>query len=278
MRKKLATVTLLVLTCASFGFFLCHSSIIKDEEEFARYLLIREGGMYTLVGSKPITWFYIENNQLGSDENTKKNHPIQYVLPKEIEATEDDSFNSKTAFVLWKKWQKRHKRGNQQYELVVVEHEDGDNIYFVNKSLVRETLLKHYPLFVKQVGTDFDIDQVLSHIGERQSFFWRKIFCIDHPNHISAGLFFGYGLENAIGFENLQKNHQQENPIFSTSLVELLKARWKKEVSLKELPLPMFRAFSATDHQVELYKKERDNIRKEYEKASLRDLLVLAFQ
>jgi len=285
MKKKIAIPCFFVLVALLLFSLLWHQRLVEEEKEFANYLLIREGGMYTLVGSKPISEFHIEKGTAAARKrDLERDLPVQYFSASEIEVTDGDApFDTETVTALWKGWQRRHKINNQKYALVTVAYEETvdhriDWIYFVNKVLVKATLIQYYPLFTEQVGSEFDIDEVMAKIDDLQSFFWQKILPMDKLNHVAAGIFFGYGLENAIGFEEARKNAEPSIAMPSVSLVERLRARWKKKISLRELPLPMFGEYSTGDNQVELYKREREQIRKDYEGKDLRKLLLAAFK
>jgi len=279
MKKRIAIPCFFALVALLFFSLFRYQALVEEEREFANYLLIREGGMYTFVGSKPISEFSVEKHLLTPEEKLpKEGCPVQYFSTEEVESTEDNHFDLDAVAALWRGWQRRHKVNSQKYALITVVRKERDWVYFVNKALVKETLLQYYPLFVKQVGFEFDIEEIMAKIDDPRSFFWQKFLPMDKLNHVAAGIFFGYGLENAVCFDEAQKDAEPTSSMFSASLAERMRAVWKKKVSLKELPLPTFRIFSTTDNQVELYKKEREQIRRDYEGKDLRQLLIVAFK
>lgn len=276
MKKKSIILTAVLFSMAVLYSLSMHLFLMQNEKDFADFVLIREGGMYTFVGSKPITHCFIMHEHA----------PVQLVkkAPEGAESNKEplpglkltrSNFGFKGPMPIWSKWKKTHTLTDAHYSLVVQPGEGCTELYFINKALTKQTLKDHYALFSKQIGRDFDIETVVAHIDDTHSLFWTEIL----QGYVANGLLFGYGLENSLHFQSGYENHfQGELDQVSCPRAEQINALFMKHVTLNELPLPTFRIFSEPNAQVEKYKKERATIQAKYKNANLRKIFLSVFK
>ncbi len=234
----------------------------QTERAFAEYLLIRETGIYTLLGSKPITSVLLSYKQVN---NSKPAEPTPIFG---LQFTKSNHFKKELPD-LWKHWKKRRPINSSHFSLVTIREKSSEDLCLVNKNLVRAALQEYYSKIAEHLGEDFNIDDVINTIDEPDSYFWTKIF----KHHLACGIFYGYGIENSEKFKI-----DTSNAKFSNSIKDLLNARFKKNISLSDLPLPMFKSFSDPDPMIAKYKTERQQIQDKYQYANLRKLLTEALR
>lgn len=263
------TFFLLLVSGVAFLFLFVQRKI--DEEDFAKLVLIREAGIYTLLGkNKPITLVRIER----SSKQAFTNYDSKTLKKGQTIKLKSGIFR-KESRLLWEKWKRLHNTHTPNFSFVTLK-EQPNNLYFINKKILKNTLQMHYSLFVKFVGEDFSIDQIISEIDNPNSFFWKKIF----KGHEILGILFGYGTENALAFARTHKviGEAKNDNMFSVQTTKIAKLQMEKKISLKDLDLPVFRVFSVPDKQILIYEKERKDIQKQYHNHNLRKLLLQSFK
>lgn len=241
---------------------------------FLEHLMIREGGLYTLLGSKPMTYFDVsqgfpENPELQQQEyhtyvtllekdrpDKKKPTLEEYIFQKKQEIHLD--FRK-----LWEFWKKHHPPAlGEKY--VIMTSPDSDQTeehgLFINIPNTIYILKRHQDTFKKETGVAYNPDTILGEISNKKSSFWTKVF----SNSYLFGILMGYGERNSkiwtwcsendkiatirLGFHG----HPEVNEIGSVF--------FKIDLKPSDLLLPMYVSFSIYDETLETYRKERESI------------------
>lgn len=230
--------------------------------------MIREGGLYVLMGSKPMSTFEIDAGYPESEEEKLRSYQEYLgVLNRESSRSapmpyEDFSRQCDSSFHLhyrhlWAEWQARRQDNVGPCYLFVARKnpygEHRESGLFVNIPHTLLTLKKYYQEFAEVNGGLFDPQKVLDEISDERSSFWEKIF---HSNY-TKGLLLGYGRKNAFAFSWQAENHittpaVQAEPVCG----ELI----KQSVTISDLQLPSVQVYSLGDDVLETYKRERTQI------------------
>ena len=291
-------ISILLLTFFCFTFFLknntqnskhqrlnCISTEEDPEklEEALKHIMIRCYGIYTLIGSKPITQFSVLDPGI-LDFSKMSDDQIREIYDqcsdKVKELTTFEEFKEPVSLQydqeeLWNFWYKRWKNYTGEkylfYEIDDYIELNGEKKrslegVFVNVLETAYLLKKYYEDFKKVVGRDFDPLEVVYELPNRnESEFWRKI-----KGDFFSGLLFGFGEKNAYLF---QLRSQKRIPFHGNLLfldVEEVRKKDKsinkKELTINDLCIPDYVSFSPTDPIRLRYKQERDEILKIYSK------------
>lgn len=263
----------------------------KDETTvFLENLLIREGGLYTLLGSKPMTLFNVTDAMDTSEEGLAQSYAE---LKRFLEKAEKDSEHYHANGVVLPDYDEYKKKCLADVNAVLFLHKkrlwdawlnDNSNIsnptyklfsrrlskekghikvgLFINIPQILFILKKYRLAFCQITDTEFDIDKVLDSIEDECSIFWDKVF----TSHYLLGLLLGYGEKNAYLFDWM---HKQSFPIQAVSILRFdelsrlnqdTKQIRKKNLTINDLPIPYFVSFEIYDKKVESYAKEREKI------------------
>ena len=149
---------------------------------------------------------------------------------------------------------------------------DFDFVYLLNITELATVIKKHYQLFQKYLGFDFDPLEVVIDIQNEHSLFWNKIFNgepSDQERICLIGILFGYGLENSYPFSLVFNNHRASASRKFTSylfnqMTRNVKQKKVKKFSTTSFSIPGFRAFSDQNPTTLKYEKERNEIIKYY--------------
>lgn len=257
-----------ILFLATCFFFSCHPhsehQLAKDEQKwmtkFFSDLMLEEGCIYTLEGSKPITLTILyqysdEIIKAYMDGLTKEDLKSARLISK-YDLPEN-----------WEKWKKIASRfPMKRYMLVEAKwHHDPEAkfLYFVDILKTALTIQEHYKEFSDAVGYDFDPMKVVLEIQTADAPFWKKI----ETNSLLWGILFGYGKENAYAF-HWKYSHTDQlvanffDQLKGNSSCEMMIG--KKKRTLTNLEIPSFISFSTNDPVVRKYEGEREMIRKVY--------------
>ena len=242
------------------------ASILQDPStkewvgKFFRDIMLDEGAIYTLWGSKPLSeigiYYYSEEEvrvyyeQL-SDEKRREGVGVEnYDLPDN-----------------WEKWDKlRTSLPINKYLFVKKIHPMDEHItlvYFVNIANTTRVLKENYDLFKTETGLDFDpLSAVLEF--EKGSEFWERAF----SNTVLIGVLFGFGEKNSRCFYcKYNKNTEVCKQLNNTVTSRFSDKPAFGKVSLDAFPLPIFASFSeGEDEVIEKYQNERKKIQKIYQK------------
>lgn len=278
-------------------FFLqgCDRKTISSEEKnlvldkFFRYLLFNESGIYTLVGSKPITdiWMFCEGKEekikrwesLSEEEkssriliiNRDKKEDMDFyktlskkLRKKAVVVPDRDFLIDFECFVnnwgLIKKTNISNKYmliGRGGFQKLKTKNEKFFRIVFVNVLQVALTLQEHYSLFKDFVGFDFDPISVVMELREDKSAFWDKLE--EGESALLWGILYGFGKENSFCYLWKDK-YKCLNEIEAFASQEFVSIP-----SLNNFSIPAFASFFEYDLVIQKYKKEKEIIQKEYQ-------------
>jgi hypothetical protein len=259
---KLASCLLLIVTV---GFtFLHHRMGIKAEREFVDFILIRERGIFTLLGSKPVSEFPLKclsvNRELTDAEkkrvNAQRRHRSRYF--------------HRHLSDLWTRWKKSHSLESGQFLLLEVEDSEQINLLLINKPLLRKTLSEHYEDFASCMSGEFDAEELIGDVQRLKELFHRS-----SKSHLLMGVIFGYGYNNAQKYRSQQ--FQDADSGCSIDIKDYIRTRVKRHVTLSDLVLPTFAHFTNPDPQVLQYEKERAEIQAKYRGKDLRKVFIDVF-
>ena len=208
----------------------------SDETIFLENLMIREGGLFVLMGSKPMVWF-----ELGESSGCS--------WSKEMER-------------IWPVW-KAHL--NEYVGPCYAIREDfihkGHSAYFANIPNTLALLNTHYSEFKRLYGKEFDpIEMIHEFQNNNPSDFWDAVF----QNHYLQGLLFGYGPRNSAGFLWIQENNLTLPPLQIFTFERSDCNYFKPEVTVTDLPLPSLALYGVHDSYLEKYRSERIAIFKKF--------------
>ena len=244
----------------SFYFFQKTSTPKSDECLFLENIMIRYGGLYVLLGSKPMIDFPIDSGFPETEEECARQYESYVSALKQgnlaaMNYSEyvDDCKNSfhRHHRRLWNAWRTKMSEYLGPCYLFLSESFRGREFgYFINIPSLLLTLKRYYPEFVEANGGPFDSEQMVAQIGNPDSPFWTKLF----QSSYHSGLLLGYGKRNAFLFGCEQQGKKFMLPRFS-DLEKKLDAHVKKELEVKDLPLPEFCTFSLADEVMEKISK-----------------------
>ena len=256
LKKSLFSISILFLSICLPILANAKELIVAPEDKarvelFLKHVLIEERGIYTLLGSKPMSAFtYIpiiderEKRELYSMQTKQFRKHISFA---KFRPTRED------ARKLWNDW----KKVEQKYlgdQFLIQEDEDFGGGFLMNILSVTYILKKYYKDFEKIVKEPFDPAKVVYRIGDGLDPLWKKI----KKNHYLLGLLFGFGEKNAryFNWEQKKKIHypQRRSSCFSPAGSGLP----AHELTIEDLDLPTFVSYQVIDEQVERYRMERN--------------------
>lgn len=262
------------------------SLIEKDNATlFLENVMIREYGLFTLLGSKPMLLFDITSKLLETEEELEheykaikdfleknKHNPdhassyaIFYATFPGFEEFKEQSLKSlpKRSFgqrkKIWEQWfREKGCLSNSIYKLTF-RKDDG---LFINIPNVVYILKKHYSDFVDLTGMTFDPGTILDSIEDAESPFWGQVF----KNHYLLGLILGYGQKNAFLFDWKCRHSFSIDTVSIERFRELArlrhrtKAMRKANILVEDLEIPYFVVFDIDDKEMVRYSHEREKI------------------
>ena len=249
---------------------------------FLENMMIREDGLFTLLGSKPMTQFDITGTLSETEEELKQEYEEAKAFLEKCKQ-DPEHFHSDVMTIpeykefrekclkykhalrfhqhkkLWENW--LHEKGcisNQIYKLTSRE----DNGLFINIPNAIYILEKYYADFSEITGFKFDVNTILDSIDDNASTFWNMVF----KNHYLFGLIMGYGQKNSYLFDWVQQNSLSLNAISLCRFKELsrlnqhINVTRKLNVTVHDLEIPYFASFDIDNEDVERYSREREKI------------------
>lgn len=237
--------------------------------------MIREGGAYVLMGSKPICTFPIEDG--GFPETPDETQLAYELYLAEIKAgnlkempTSYDEFakgcqNSVHLHhkMLWNLVNERLKEYvGPRYRFVVRKNPFGQRRragLFINIPNAILILKRYYQDFEKVYGASFDPENILDELGKEESIFWNRVFA---SNYLQ-GLILGYGRQNSSEFDWKMRNNIVTQRLERKG--QEIEPLGKANITISDLPLPKFSIYSVDDRKLEKYSRERDLILEEFE-------------
>lgn len=238
--------------------------------KFFKDLLLDEHGIFTLMGSKPLTLIILshytdEEIQAyydGLTEEEKKNGHIieKYDLPEN-----------------WEKWEKMSSlfpmKRFMLFKSDLYEDPNATFVFFVDVLKTAMVIQENYEIFQKAVGFDFNPVEVVLEMKNKGSQFWGKV----NGNSFLWGILFGYGKANAFAFHWKHFDHTKMSENFFESLNPTFSEqplRGKVEITLKNFQIPAFVSFDDNDPIIDRYKKERERIQDIYKSRDFLDFTL----
>lgn len=241
--------------------------------------MIRDGGIYTLLGSKPMTEFDITDILDETEEEMARTYEeIKNYLKEHVSSNSStlptfeeyvkkcnlhrDEYKFRDSKKLWDAWLKTYGTvSTPSYKLFAWEGDFTVGL-FINVPFLIHTLKKYHREFSQITEIESETDKILSTIEDKNSTFWKKVF----TNHYLHGLLLGYGEKNAYLFNWVRTETLPLESISMLRFPELsrldqhAKQTFKKKISIEDLPIPYFVSFEINDEEVERYSKEREKI------------------
>lgn len=228
--------------------------------DFFKQILIYDSGIYTLWGSKPIT--FIDMSEISQEEINKWLADMSEEEKKNNILHED--LNLKEG---WNKWKQVScqfpMKKYMLFESNLFGSSDDPVIVFVNILKTATVIEDNYELFKRKMGFDFHPLEVTLEIKNNTSSFWRAVF----NNHSDLmGIILGFGKENSTIFHWKNFDHPQSCDLFC----ENLSYRGSNEragyiaPTIEDLELPGFIYFDVDNEVKEKYEREREKIQKIY--------------
>ena len=292
LKNFFSLTTTLIFTNFLFNFFLgsylyADSSSIQVNYEtlFIENLMLRDGGLFTLLGSKPMILFNItddlerteeefikgyqeEKESLEKAKQEPSNINVNIAIPtykefkeKQLWLREKNQFRERKK--IWEEWvSKRGCISTPIYKLIAREIGNDKWGLFINVLQMHYFLNKYHNEFAQIVQVEFDPNTIIDSIGNETNVFWQKVF----KNHFLLGLLLGYGEKNAYLFDWIRRNSVPLESIVihlfpATSRLECHTTEiFKKNVTIADLVIPYFASFEIDDQELERYVKEKKKI------------------
>lgn len=236
-------------------------------EKFLKHVMIEEYGVYTLLGSKPMTTFAlipiideVEKREIYESMNAQFKKSIPFEKFKPIPAD-----NRK----LWNDWRMVEKKylGEQ---FVFIEDESWGGGLFINIPAVIYILEKYYDDFSKITCQAFDPMKAVHEIGLSSSSFWSEI----KKSHYLLGLLLGFGEKNAKYFQ--WENEGKIKHMYRHSSCDFIGLTGKapQDLSIEDLDIPAFIVYQPVDEQVEKFRLEREKFLQIYKDQDFAELTM----
>ena len=249
--------------------------------EFLQCFLLRDGGIYTLFGSKPITVSWIESANSKASPLTMRQFLLDLAEKEEFvkrSSMMHTTITEDTHLAVWERVQQQLsmrnflflKKSNPILWDLPSDHPEADafnSLLLINQQSLKHVLAKYYQVFQQAIGEDFSIDAVVSALDDEEGLFWQKIW---NPNrHYTQGILLGYGAMNAKIFdvcsamESLEEARAFHNTMFrkDEETKRLANGGWEYscascKLRLDQIPLPVF---MCADDKYEHYALERNS-------------------
>lgn len=224
--------------------FLASCSSEKGESDkvqaFLEKILVEEGGVYTLFGSKPLTDILIFK---GTERDISLKELSKTSL-QEIVYVEDRTLEY---FEAWKRFSKRLKFHKFRFfERTSLYDPLYTSYFFLNVERAKEVYEENREIFTRKLGKWVPFDEALKELEDPHSIFWGIVL----TDHELAGLLYGYGKENVESFGK-----------YSPSKTRFSETR--KQNTKVQFPLPVY-AVSENDRTTKRYREEQAKIQEIY--------------
>lgn len=238
--------------------------------------MIRNAGLFTLYGSKPVTEFDIEGTIDETEEELQRSYRELKVFlersrdPAKMELPTYDNFLEKwiknkallrphNHLNLWKEWKNHNVLLDPKYRIISRKAPSGNGSIglFVNIPNLVYVLHHYHSEFSKRTNADFSPSEVIHEIEDENSNFWGLVF----QDHYLSGLIYGYGEKSAYLFDWSQKylsTAQEERKMFFATYPESTPIQ--PMIDIFALPLPTYFYFGVTDSAHMIYEHERKQI------------------
>ncbi len=247
-----------------FLMILIFSSCSKPSSDYATMFLenvmIRECGLYVLMGSKPMSTFPIDNGYPETKEEFLSYFETYLRNTRKGYDTLENEYLSTVYLHIKRLWNEWKKGGNNKvgpkYLFVARKNPFGEKRLgglFINIPNTLFTLDKYNETFIQVFGKTFDSAIILEEISNDDSEFWTKVMA----DHRTQGLLFGYGYRNSYMFSWHEKNGLLPNCKNTKNLL-------KEKIKLKDLPLPSISTYSIGEEVLEAYSREKKDITRQF--------------
>lgn len=220
-------------------------------EKFLKHLMIEERGLYTLLGSKPMTLFAlvpiideVEKREIYASKTEQFRHYIPF---EKFELEREDCRK------LWNDWKAVQEQLLCKQFRIVEDDRTGGGV-FINVPATIFILDKWKEDFSKITGITFNPFEAVYLIGDKTSPFWQKV----QRNHYLMGLLLGYGERNAKSFQWEQEKKLQYPMRKGTSISPAHTGKPARELTLEDLDVPVFIIYQAIDERLEQFKLARE--------------------
>ncbi len=161
----------------------------------------------------------------------------------------------------WAEWQSfPHATLNKKYIFIQVPERWSHSLIFANMDNMISVIEQNRFFFEKFFGDDFSIENIEQKLRSGHPDFWCPLL----EDYVALGTLLGYGHQNAIGFDQRNRLHYNDQSPYPSASEDVRKA----EYCLDEKPftLPIFIMFDPKESRelVDTYKKERDEIQAQY--------------
>lgn len=231
-------------------------------DKFFQEFFFETASIYTLFGTKPMSEVLL----VSATEQERLESFLPYLNTLDIKDRNEfiqelkkssQSYDLDKNWDKWVKWKKQ--RGPSPFLFVKRPIDDHlSSGYIINAQEVVWILRKHYDLFCRELGLEFDPLNAILDFENLQSVFWNKVF----DSHLLQGILHGYGERNSYFFSEQMKLQKEDPHQFDRYCI----FRGPSPKEKKEpLPLPMFRSYttSGSDPVLVQYKEERRKIQQE---------------
>jgi len=244
-------------------------------EKFFSDFFLKEAPIYTLFGSKPMSLIslctasredWVEGYARFLEDYSEEEKKELYIQLEEYL----DSYDLPANWEKWIAWSSKHLDRSFIFAKKETEVKDLFSIYILDVQEAAWVLEKNYSWISRELGIEFDPLRVVLEFGDKNSFFWEKVF----ESHMVRGVLHGYGKRNAYFFDRSMELQEKNDfdlhthPLFRSAL------------NLKEkdsFPFPRFRSFSfdvAQDPVVQKYEVEKTEIQKRLEGKNSTELIL----
>lgn len=246
--------------------------------------MIRENGIYVLTGSKPMSSFPIENGTPNSEDELHLAY-LDYIaeFPRKIKPSYDSYIRSlepepfQNFQKQWEVWRETYaNRVDRRYLFGVRRAPFGKGVlqgYFINVPNAIFILFEHYRVFRDIYGKEFDPNNILDEFSSENSEFWDKIL----KNHYATGLLYGFGNFNSFAFDWEERNFKRadKTDVLSQRIdEESFSILLKKDLRITDLQIPRFGSYRLEDRCLDVYKKERSAIQKEFKRCPFKEKVL----
>jgi hypothetical protein len=261
----------------------------ESMEKLFRYLMLREGGIYTLLGSKPLTDCSIFHYGTPESQRREENknsfvyfllnrgdkNDMQFYQKLSSSGEEDKAYlisNSNFIYnfeTLWGQWEKiQHRFPLKNKFLLIKKSIDAskwqesepectsiDTIIFIDVLKTALVIQQNYEAFKQALGHDFDPLKIVFDLANEDSILWNKI---NNPSYCHLwGILYGFGKENAYSY--LWSWRYRKNPD-----IDPREARFAEELekqgSCKDYPSPSDKdAFTLSNFPIPSFAVYSDN-------------------
>ncbi len=235
--------------------------IAKEDREivdgFLRFVAISQFGVYTIMGSKPMTGIYFP--EVYTDEERRTLYDAQSKGYRKAISFKKFCNNIEVRRTC-SEWLKIQDKYVGEHFIIRFDSEMSLG-YLVNVPLVIYLLRDQYQDFAEFLGADFDPDVVSREIGDDSSASWQVI---KHNSYL-LGLLYGFGERNAKLFQwEMDKKISLPFRTASDLLPSMRRNLSRQEDKIKKLIIPQFIVYQPIDEVVERYVLERKRIQQIY--------------